>query len=418
MKPSNTFSKTPQFKRFLRAMPSAVAAVSCLIAAPAFSGTSDILPDRYIVVLKNKAALARLSELPLNLADIEHRYEAVFPGFSARLPAHVAALLAEHGLVAMVEPDREIKLVNTQLNPPWGLDRIDMPARQYDSRYTYRAQGRGVHAYVLDSGLRATHREFEGRVGNGFDTQSGGGLVGGGGFFGGGGGLFGPRQPQQPPKTDPMDPASTPADCNGHGTHVAGTIAGKTYGVAKEAIIHAVRVVNCQGIGNSSSTIAGIDWVIKNHAKPALINMSLGGSASDTLDRAVRSAYDAGISVVVAAGNETADACRTSPAREPFAITVGATDRNDNRASYSNFGACLDLFAPGSEVLSAGIRNDNDQATLSGTSMASPHVAGAVAKMLSEGISNANVATQLKNRATRDLVQDPRNSNNALLFSN
>jgi subtilisin family serine protease len=177
-------------------------------------------------------------------------------------------------------------------------------------------------------------------------------------------------------------------------------------------------VVNCQGIGNSSSTIAGIDWIIKNHVKPALINMSLGGSASDTLDRAVRSAHDAGIAVVVAAGNETADACRTSPAREPMAITVGATDRNDNRASYSNFGACLDLFAPGSEVLSAGIRNDNDQATLSGTSMASPHVAGAVAKLLSEGVLNANVATQLKNRAIRDLVQDPRNSNNALLFSN
>ncbi len=235
MKPSttNTFFKSIQTKRLLCALPSALASVLLFMAAPAFSGVNDILPDRYIVVLKNKAALARLSELPLNLADIEHRYEAVFPGFSARLPAHVAALLSEHGLVAMVEPDRELKLVNTQLNPPWGLDRIDTPVRQYDSRYNYRTTGRGVHAYVIDSGLRATHREFEGRVGNGFDTQAGGGLVGGGGFFGGGGGLFGPRQPQQSPKTDPMDTASTPPDCNGHGTHVAGTIAGKSYGVAK-----------------------------------------------------------------------------------------------------------------------------------------------------------------------------------------
>ncbi len=395
--------------------------------ASAVSAGTAVVPDRYIVVLKSHLTLDRLQDLPISMADIDQTFAAVFPGFSIRLPAHMAELLAQHPLVARVEADQIMQLQGTQTNPPWGLDRIDRAAAVYDARYNYRSAGAGTHVYVLDSGLRRTHSDFTGRVGNGFDAVGNGGLGGGsliGIGRGSGGsrrGLFGLGGTQndttQPAPNDPMDASTTPDDCNGHGTHVAGTVAGTVYGVAKQAIVHAVRVVNCQGVGTSSSAIAGLEWVIKNHVRPAVVNMSLGGGSSDAMDQAVRSATQAGITVVTAAGNDNTDGCASSPGREPMAINVGATERNDARASYSNFGSCVDMFAPGSGVLSAGIRSDSDQTTKSGTSMASPHVAGAVAKLLSEGVAPADIPRVLLGRSTSNVVSDVKGTANRMLFS-
>lgn len=411
---------------------------------------AEPVPNHYIVVLKEPAALVESLGLPLStpvvrLLDrvqselgiaaqqITYRYDSAFKGFAVQLPEHVAKALAGHGLVAYVEQDQYVKVnFATQENATWGLDRIDSVANTRDMRYTYSTTAPSVHAYVVDSGIRATHREFTGRVGNGFDalaaTGGGGGLLGGGllggGLLGGGGlfgGLFGApsQQPAPAPSSpnNPLDPSTNPADCNGHGTHVAGTIGGTQFGVAKEVILHGVRVVNCQGVGTSASTAAGVDWVIRNHVKPAVMNLSLGGGASTAVDQAVRAADAAGIVTVVAAGNENRDACGFSPARERSAITVASTDAADRRSSFSNFGPCVDIFAPGSSITSAGIRNDNDQAVLSGTSMASPHVAGAAAKLLAQGVAPANVATVLANQATRDLVGNSSNTLNLLLFS-
>ena len=408
------------------------------------------IQNQYIVVLKDTATLAQILDLPVstpvrNLLDqaqsqlglsaqqVNFRYQNVFKGFAVNLPDHVAKGLNRSGLVAFVEQDQTVQLNNqvTQNNVTWGLDRLDTRENTRDMQYTYTSTGAQVHAYVVDSGLRASHVEFRGRVGNGFDAtigSSSGGLLGGGllggGLLGGGGGLFGGLfgSPSAPPPpsgnpSDAFDPSSNPTDCNGHGTHVAGTIGGTQFGVAKNVILHGVRVVNCSGTGSSSSTAAGIDWVIQNHVKPAVMNLSLGGGASSAVDQAIRAAHNAGIVTVVAAGNESRNACEFSPAREPLAITVASTDRNDRRSSFSNTGSCVDLFAPGSEITSAGINNDNAQQVFSGTSMASPHVAGAAAKLLSQGVAPGNVATTLTNQATSGLVTDTRNSLNLMLYS-
>lgn len=417
------------------------------LLALASQANAEALRNQYIVVLKNDAVLAQVLELPnstpagalldraqtelgLSAQQINFRYRNVFKGFAVNLPEHVASALNKSGLVAYVEQDQTYGLnLVTQNNATWGLDRIDTAANTRDMQYTYTSTGKQVHAYVVDSGIRASHTEFAGRVGNGFDaistgTGGSGGLFGG--FLGGGGGgflggVFGSPAPQPAPPAqnsgNPLDPASNPSDCNGHGTHVAGTIGGTQFGVAKQVILHGVRVVNCQGTGTSSSTVAGIDWVIQNHVKPAVMNLSLGGGASTAVDQAIRAAHNAGIVTVVAAGNDTRDACGFSPAREPLAITVASTDSSDRRSSFSNFGSCVDLFAPGSNITSAGIANDNSQANLSGTSMASPHVAGAAAKLLSQGVAARDVVTSLKNAATNGLVVDSRNTANLLLYS-
>lgn len=404
---------------------------------------ADRLPNQYIVVLKDASTLSAILDLPANtpaknLLDqaqsqlglstqqINFRYQKVFTGFAVTLPEHIAKGLNRSGLVAYVEQDQTFKLNNEiiQNNATWGLDRLDTRENARDMKYTYSATGAKVHAYVVDSGLRASHREFTGRVGNGFDAAGGastGGLLGGGLLGGAGllGSLFGP--PSAPPPSgnpsDPLDPSSTPSDCNGHGTHVAGTIGGTQFGVAKNVILHGVRVVNCAGTGTSSSTAAGIDWVIQNHVKPAVMNLSLGGGASTAVDQAIRAAHNSGIVTVVAAGNESQDACQYSPAREPLAITVASTDPSDRRSSFSNTGSCVDLFAPGSDITSAGIANDNAQQVYSGTSMASPHVAGAAAKLLSQGVSPSNIATTLKNSATQGIISDSRNTQNLMLYS-
>jgi subtilisin family serine protease len=300
----------------------------------------------------------------------------------------------QSGKVAWVEEDKNVELVlpssvsaaGVQSAAPWGLDRIDQTDLPLNSSYSYASDGSGVTSYVVDTGILASHTDFGGRVRAGYDAFNGNTI-----------------------------------DCNGHGTHVAGTIGGSIYGVAKATSLVAVRVLDCSGAGTLSGVVAGIDWAVNDHASgPAVMNLSLGGGASASLDSAVDRAIADGISVVVAAGNSNIDACTVSPARASNAITVGATTTSDSRASYSNFGSCLDVFAPGSSVLSAYHTSATATATLSGTSMASPHVAGAAARLL--GVNPAlrpdEVASAIIASATANKVANAgTNSPNRLLFA-
>ena len=273
-------------------------------------------------------------------------------GFVAALDPSVVDELDQRPDVVAVEPDDRMTAASTQVDPPWGLDRIDQRSLPLDAGFTSAATGAGVVAYVIDSGLRLTHAEFTGRV-----------LRAAYWDFGDGTGAW---------------------DCHGHGTHVAGTLGGTTYGVAKQVGIIPVKVLDCDGNGTSSSVVAGVNWVINDHAAgvPAVANISIGGEPSPAVDAAVQALINDGVTVVVAAGNSAASSCGVSPARVPAAITVAASEMDDDDADYSNFGACNDIFAPGSEILSADVESDTDAAVRSGTSMASPHVAGAAALLL------------------------------------
>lgn len=323
---------------------------------------SKPIPGNYIVVFKNNVRdpVAETANV-MNGAggQVHHVYSHAIKGFAATLPEAALQSIRNNPNVNYIEADQTVSLEQSVQSPAtWGLDRIDQHLLPLDNRYYFNGTGAGVYAFIIDTGILTGHSEFTGRV------QAGQNFVG-------------TRQGG----TISTDPADT-NDCNGHGTHVAGTVGGSTYGVAKGVALIPVRVLDCSGSGTWSGVIAGIDWVAGNSLRPAVANMSLGGGASSSVNAAVAGAVSQGVTMAVAAGNANADACNYSPAGEPTAITVGATTSGDARASYSNYGACVDIFAPGSSITSAWNTNTIATNTISGTSMASPHVAGVAALAL------------------------------------
>jgi subtilisin family serine protease len=360
-------------------------------AAGKFLKSSNAVRDQYIVVLKDAdVGAASLPSVAQTLAQrhaaaITKTFSHALRGFVVQTSEAQARALAAEPDVDYVEEDGVAYALGAQVNATWGLDRIDQRDLPMNGIYSYDRTGAGVHAYIIDTGILTSHSDFGGRASADFTSIADG---------------------------------NGANDCNGHGTHVAGTVGGTTYGVAKNARLHAVRVLGCSGSGTTSGVIAGVDWVTANHIKPAVANMSLGGGASQALDDALRRSITAGVTYVVAAGNSSADACNFSPARTGEAITVGATDSTDARASFSNYGTCLDLFGPGVNITSA--YHNGGTASLSGTSMASPHVAGAAAVYLetNPSASPATVATALLNNATSGKVVNPGSgSSNRLLYS-
>jgi aqualysin 1 len=359
-----------------------------LTAAPA-GGGSEVIPGQYIVVFKESAVdpVGKAKEKAArHNGKLKHVYKAAIKGFAAELSdAAVAALRADPD-VAYVEPDQVMRAWNTQTNATWGIDRIDQRALPLDATYTYTPTGAGVSAYIIDTGIRFDHTEFSGRAASGYDAIDGGAAD----------------------------------DCNGHGTHVAGTVGGTTYGVAKSVKLVAVRVLDCGGSGTTSGVIAGVDWVTANHVKPAVANMSLGGGASTSLDNAVKNSIAAGVTYAIAAGNSNANACNYSPARVTEAVTIGATTSTDARASYSNYGSCLDVFAPGSGITSAWYTSATATNTISGTSMATPHVTGVAALYLQNNptATPAAVANAIATTATSGKVTSAGTSSpNKLLYA-
>ncbi|GAA3462214.1 S8 family serine peptidase [Saccharothrix longispora] len=367
-----------------------VAATAALVAAPAQAaeasirdaGGPDAVAGSYIVVLKDGRAFT--SEVD---GEVTHRYSAALNGFAARMSEAAAKRLAADPAVDYVTPDRHVRLLADQPNPPsWGLDRVDQRDLPLDANYRYATTAANVHAYIVDTGIRTTHQDFGGRAT--FDANTTG---------------------------DGND-----TDCNGHGTHVAGTVGGAAHGVAKGVRLHGVKVLSCSGSGTIAGVVAGVDWVTANAVKPAVANMSLGGGANDALDAAVRNSIASGVSYAVASGNSNANACSYSPARVAEAITVNASDSGDGRATFSNWGTCTDLFAPGVGITSAWSTGDSATNTISGTSMASPHAAGAAALHLAAnpGATPQQVRDALVSAATPNKVANPgTGSPNLLLFT-
>ena len=375
-------------KEALKTAPKATGTVDASMAALAASG------NRFIVRFRNSVRDPgeRGRTLAGNArAELRHTFTRAVKGFAVTVPADTVQAFLEATLqdpeVDHVEADQIVTTTQTvQRNATWGLDRTDQRSLPLSQTYSYFSTGKGVRAYIIDTGILGTHDEVKGRVAAGFTA---------------------------------INDGRGTTDCAGHGTHVAGTVGGKTWGMAKGVTLVPVRVLDCNGSGWMSDVVAGIDWVTANAVKPAVINMSLGGGVSASVNEAVANAVASGITVAVAAGNSSASACNFSPASESSAITVGATTDTDARASFSNFGECLDVFAPGSSITSAGISSNSSTAVMSGTSMAAPHVAGLVALYLQSNptASPATVVAAIKAAATKGKVTDSLSTNSGLIYT-
>ncbi|KJY89334.1 alkaline serine protease [Pseudoalteromonas piscicida] len=370
------------------------------------SSGSQAIKDSYIIVYNTPAALinadittkaAFTESLTTKLSaefglDVEYQYDNL-GGVAVKASSEQLLKLLSHPDIKFIEQnatftiDPEFSDFHAlQNNPTWGLDRIDQRDRPLDKKYVGANNGQGVTAYIIDTGVLNSHNDFGGRARNGYDF---------------------------------VDNDAVSQDCNGHGTHVAGTIGGSQYGVAKAVDLVGVRVLNCSGSGSYAGVIAGIDWVAGNASGPSVANMSLGGGKSQAVNNAVANAVNRGITFVVAAGNDRGDACSKSPASEPSAITVASSDINDARSGFSNYGKCVDVFAPGSSITSAWIGSNSATKTISGTSMASPHVAGVAALHLSKSpnLNPAQVTAAISNNASQNKISDLVGSPNKLVYA-
>jgi subtilisin family serine protease len=356
------------------ALAGALAVAAPATAAPAtgqiqLAAGAEAIPGSYIVVLKSGSATRSaqaVGQAASSLAGryggaLRYTYTAAMQGFAATMTDSAARQLAADPQVALVEQDSVVHADVTQTGATWGIDRVDQRNRPLSGTYTYNTTASNVTAFIIDTGIRITHNEFGGRARIG---------------------------------TDSVGDGQNGVDCNGHGTHVSGTVGGTTFGLAKAVQLVAVRVLNCAGSGTNAGVIAGIDFVTRSTARPAVANMSLGGGASATLDAAVRRSVAAGVTYAIAAGNSNANACNFSPARTAEAITVGATTMTDARSSFSNIGSCVDIFAPGSSITSSWGTSNTATNTISGTSMATPHVAGAAALYLATHTTATPAAVQ------------------------
>ncbi|WP_371526615.1 S8 family peptidase [Streptomyces sp. NBC_01283] len=379
--------------KLVAAIATAATAVGVTVFATSFAGAATpaegkvyganakgAVSGSYIVMLDEKADKGAKSDLADKYGgELKRNYSSAINGFSAKdLSETEARRLAADPAVGKVVQSKKFSIDATQDNPPsWGLDRIDQADTAADKKYTYPdAAGEGATAYVIDTGVRVSHKDFGGRAKSGFDA---------------------------------VDNDDNADDGNGHGTHVAGTIAGEAHGVAKKAKIVAVRVLDDQGSGTTEQVVAGIDWVTKNHEGPSVANMSLGGGADEALDAAVQKAIAAGVTFAVAAGNESADASQGSPARVKEAITVASSTKDDEQSDFSNFGKAVDIYAPGSDITSDWNTDDNATNTISGTSMATPHVVGAAAVYVAAhpDAKPDAVAKALTDGATPDKISNP-----------
>jgi subtilisin family serine protease len=374
------------------------AAVAVAVAVPAIAegevvgaGAANAIPGSYIVVFKDNVGVAAQADGMANRygGKVNATWSDALNGYSATMTERQAKRVAADPAVAFVEQDQTFSVNVDQLNPPsWGLNRIDQRALPLDNRYTHNTTATNVTAYIIDTGIRTTHTTFGGRAVWGTNTTGDGNNT----------------------------------DCNGHGTHVAGTVGGSQYGVAKGVRLVAVKVLTCSGSGSNTGVINGINFVTQQHAAgaPAVANMSLGGGASTALDNAVRNSIADGVTYAVASGNSNANACNSSPSRVTQAITVNASTQTDARASFSNFGTCTDIFAPGQGITSSWNTSNTATNTISGTSMATPHVAGAAALYLATHTtaSPATVASALSANATANRITNPgTGSPNRLLFT-
>ncbi len=375
------------------------------------ASASNAIPGQYIVVLKDQVVEQQVSALSgqnvqlmssanvmnfrsqavssmtndlmsSSTGEVMAQFHAALPGFVAKMDKKAMKRMLSDSRVAYIEQDQIMKANDTQFNATWGIDRVDQADLPLDGSYTYTNTGTGVTAYIVDTGILSSHSDFEGRVGSGYTA---------------------------------INDGNGTNDCNGHGTHVAGTVGSETYGLAKNVSLIPVRVLGCNGSGSNSGVIAGVDWVAQNASGPSVANMSLGGSSSTALDNAVENAIDAGITFVVAAGNDNSDACFGSPNRVPAALTIASSTSSDARSSFSNYGSCIDLFAPGSSITSTWSNGGTN--TISGTSMAAPHVAGAVALYLQSNPSAtpAQVETEIEGNAVANRISNVNGSPNLLL---